>query len=143
MHLKRRIQESKRLEEEIIQFKKKHDEGSIISKFENSSRILDDILNSQRASSDRSGLGFNKEEKPECFSFTNQGGNKKGYAEALKSLAKKVESKKTSPNSQDKNINNMVPKRPNRYLHIFLGQCYYCNNFGHKALNCRAYGKVP
>ena len=84
LHHKRRIQESKRLEEEIIQFKKKLDEGSINSKFENNSRILDDILKSQRSSSDRSGLGFNKEKKPECFSFTNQGGNKKIYAEALK-----------------------------------------------------------
>ena len=36
----------------------------------------------------------------------------------------------------------MMPKRPNRYLQIFLGHCYSCNNFGHKALNCRAYGKV-
>ena len=50
------------------------------------------------------------------FFFTNQGGNKKIYAEALKSPVKKEESKKVSPNSQDKNTNNMVPKRPNRYL---------------------------
>ena len=89
LQLKRIIPVSERLEEEITQFKKKLDEGSIKSKFENSSRILDDILNSQRASSDRSGLGFNKEKKPECFSFTNQGGNKKSYAEALKSPVKR------------------------------------------------------
>ena len=36
----------------------------------------------------------------------------------------------------------MVPKRPNRYQQIFLGHCYSCNNFGHKALNCRSYGKL-
>ena len=53
LQLKRIIQESERLEEEIIQFKKKIDEGSIKSKFENSSRILDDILNRKRASSNR------------------------------------------------------------------------------------------
>ena len=64
LQLKKRIQESNKLEEEIIQFKKKLDEGSIKSKFENISRILDDILNNQRASSDRSDLGFNKEKKP-------------------------------------------------------------------------------
>ena len=29
-----------------------------------------------------------------------------------------------------------------RYQHIFFGHCYSCNNFGHKALNCRAYGKL-
>ena len=94
LQLKRRIQESNKLEEEIIQFKKKLDEGSIKSKFENSSRILDDILNSQRSSSDRSGLGLNKEKKPESLSFTNQGGNKKSYAKALQSQVKKEERKK-------------------------------------------------
>ena len=72
----------------------------------------------------------------------NQGGNKKSYAEALKTPVKKEESKKAAPNSQDKNKNNMVPKRPNRYLQIFLGNCYSCNKFGHKALDYIAYGKV-
>ena len=99
-----------------MQFKKKLDEGSIKSNFENRSRILDDILNSQKASSYRYGLGFNKEKKTEIFAFTNQGGNKKSFVEALKSPVKKEESKKVALNSQDKNRNNMVPKRPNRYL---------------------------
>ena len=27
----------------------------------------------------------------------------------------------------------------NRYPHIFLGYCFTCSNFGHKAMNCRAY----
>jgi hypothetical protein len=30
---------------------------------------------------------------------------------------------------------------PNRYQHIFLGYCYSCNNFGHKAVHCKAYRK--
>ena len=30
----------------------------------------------------------------------------------------------------------------NIYQQIFFGHCYSCNNFGHKALKCRAYGKV-
>ena len=85
-----------------MQFNKKFDEGSIKSKFDNILRILDDILNRQRASSDRFGLGFNKEKKPDCFSCTNQGGNKTSYAEALKSPVKKEESKKIAPNSQGK-----------------------------------------
>ena len=36
-----------------------------------------------------------------------------------------------------------MPKKPmtNRYQQIFLGHCYLCNNFGHKSLNCKAYGK--
>ena len=94
LQLKRRIQDSEKLAEEIIQFKRKLDEGSIKSKFENSSRILDDILSSQRPSGDRSGLGFVKETKPESFPVTNQEGSKKNYAEVLKTPAKKERSKK-------------------------------------------------
>ena len=71
LQLKRRIQEYDKLEEEIMQFKKKLDEGSIKSKFENNSRILDGILSSQRPSSDRSGLGFVKEKNPESSPLTN------------------------------------------------------------------------
>ena len=52
-------------------------------------------------------MGFNKEKKPKCLSFTNQGGNKKSYVEALKSQVKKEESKKDALNSQDKNRNNI------------------------------------
>ena len=47
LQLKRRIQESEKLAEEIMQFKRKLNEGSMKSKFENRSRILDDILSSQ------------------------------------------------------------------------------------------------
>ena len=72
-----------------MQFKRKLDEESIKSKFENISSILDEILSSQRSSSDRSGLGFVKEKKPERFPVRNQEGSKKGYVEVLKTPAKK------------------------------------------------------
>ena len=124
-----------------MQFKRNLDEGSIKSKFENISRILDDILSSQRPSSDRSGLGFVKEKNLESFSVTNQEGSKKSDAEILKNPTKK-EIKKPGLNSQDKNRNNIAPKRPNRYLHIFLGHYFSCNNFGHKALNCKTERRV-
>ena len=99
-----------------MQFKRKLDEESIKSKFENSSRILDDILSIQIPSSDMYGLGFIEEKKPESFSVTDQEGSKKSYAEILKTPAKKRRSKKPGLNSQDKNRNNIEPKRPNRYL---------------------------
>ena len=37
-----------------------------------------------------------------------------------------------------------MPRRPmpSRYQQIFLGHLYSYNKFGHKALNCKAYGKV-
>ena len=140
--LKRRIHESEKIVEEILQFRRNLNGGSIKSKFENSSRILDDILSSQRPSSDRYVLGFVKEKNPEIFPVTNQEGSKKSYAEVIKTPAKKEGSKKVGLISQDKNRNNTTSRRPNRYLQIFLGQCYSCNNFGHKALNCRTKTKV-
>ena len=48
MQLKRRIQYSERFEEEIMQLRKRLDEEAIKTKFENNSKVLDDILNSQR-----------------------------------------------------------------------------------------------
>ena len=58
--LKKKIQESARLEKDIMHLIKKLDEESIKSKFENSSRNLDEILSVQRPSSDKSRLGFEK-----------------------------------------------------------------------------------
>ena len=101
-----------------MQFRKNLDEEAMKSKFEGSSKILYDILNSQRNSNDKYTLGY----RPNYYSFTNQGGNKKGYAAALKSLVKKEESKKSIPNFHRKNKTNLVPKRSlmKRYQEIFI-----------------------
>ena len=122
-----------------MQLRRKLDEEDLKSKFEGKSKILDDILNSQKPSSDKFGLGYGSR----YSSFTNQGENRKRYDDALKSLAKKGERKKSIPTSYDKNMINVIPKRPvtNIYQHIFFGHCYSCHNFGHNALNCRAYEK--
>ena len=104
------------------------------SKFEGSSKTLDDILNIQIPSNDKYGLWYGTN----YYYFTNQGGNKKGYTATLKSLVKKEGRKTSIPNKI-----NVMPKKPmtNKYQQIFLGHCYSCNKFGHKALNCRAYEK--
>ena len=65
--LKMRIQEYERLEEEIMHLRKKLDEESIKSNFENNSRTLDEILSLQRPSSDKYGLGFDKEKPGYSF----------------------------------------------------------------------------
>ena len=51
-HLKERIRESERIEEDIMHLRKKLDEESIKSRYENRSRNLDEILSVQRPSSD-------------------------------------------------------------------------------------------
>ena len=63
LQLKKRIQESKRLEEEIMHLRKKLDEESNKTKFENSSKILDDILRIQTPSRDKYGLGYDKKNR--------------------------------------------------------------------------------
>ena len=118
LQLKSKIQESEKLEEEIMQFKKKLDEEAMKSKFESASNILDDILNSQIPSNDKYGLGY----RPKYYSFTNQDENKKGYVVALKIPVKKEERKKYIPNFHRKNKTNLVPKRSlmKIYQEIFI-----------------------
>ena len=79
--LKKRIQESERLEVDIMHLRKKLDEESIKSKFENSSRTIDEILSVQRPSSDKYGLGYS--------SSTNQDQNKRIYDGVLKNPIKR------------------------------------------------------
>ena len=106
---KEKLQDSKRLEEEVILLRNKLDKEYIKSKFENTSRNLDEILSSQRPSSDKTGLGYDKENKPECFSFTFQDTNKRNYAAVFESQIKK-DSQKYAPSSHNKDRTDMIPK---------------------------------
>ena len=118
-----------------MHLRKKLDEDSIKSRFENNSKTLDEILSVQIPSSDKYGLGFDKE-KPGYSSCTNQYGNKRSYVVVLMSQIKKDESKKYISPLQ---IIDMIPKRPmtSKHQQLFLGNCYTCNNFGHMVRNCK------
>jgi hypothetical protein len=70
----------------------------------------------------------------------------------LQSFFKKEESKIKTDSNQQKYVlpskeneyrrNTTTRRTPTkRYQHLFLGYCFSCNNFGHKTLHCRAYGK--
>jgi hypothetical protein len=49
--------------------------------------------------------------------------------------------KSTFPTKVKNDKKNTITRRnpPNKYL--FIGYCYSCNNFGHKAVHCKAYGQ--
>jgi hypothetical protein len=82
------------------------------------------------------------EEKPKIYanilkgSTNNEIKNRKGNVDHQK------------PDSSHKNNNNefrrvVPPRRPftNQYQNPFLGYCFSCNNFGHKAVDYRAYAR--
>ena len=100
-------------------------------------------MSSQRPSRDKSILGYEKERNPECSSLTNQGRNKIIFVVALNIPIQNKEIKKYALSSHDKYRTNVMPRRPmtSRYHQIFFGHCDSYNNFGHKSLNCRGYGK--
>ena len=51
---------------------------------QNSSKVLDDIINSQKYHLDKSGLGYNQTEKGSSSKTTKQETNPKSYAETIK-----------------------------------------------------------
>ena len=129
------------MEAELIHLRKEIDTKFFQNKYENSSKILDEIITAQRNPSNKNGLGYSKRE--------NQVGPK-SYAATLRSTVKKEEEEKI------RNAHNSIRPLPpikkelkitlkkiyqNRYPYIFLGYCFACSNFGHKAVSYRVYEK--
>jgi hypothetical protein len=118
------------------------------SKFGNSSKILDEILSSQRSPNNKTGLGYTQDS-----TSTSQGPI--NYADALKGSLRREDNKakmiplkivshkhkSTFPTKVKNSRKNTITRRnpPNKYL--FIGYCYSCNNFGHKEVHCKAYGQ--
>jgi hypothetical protein len=123
----------------------------------NSSKVLDDIISSKKSHLDKSRLGYNQTEKGSSSKTTEQETNPKSYAETIKEDRKiyKEDYRDTPPPRRFRFQNQQQTNRPQeeegfirappfrrsstpRYQTIFFGLCYACNNFGHKAVNCRA-----
>jgi hypothetical protein len=143
-----------KLEAEVVDLRKKVEKSN---KFLNSSTILNEILDSQRSPNDKSGLGYNKEathfeastsKKHEVSpSFSKDGNN----VASQPSTQSKETFKRTkqgrhqeaifTPQSKFKREtpSRWTPKQ--RYENVFHGHCYSCNEYGHKALDCRHYAR--
>jgi hypothetical protein len=59
--LNEKQQDCKKLESEIVQLKRELEKGNNQSRFENNSKILNDILNSQISSNDKTRLGYDQD----------------------------------------------------------------------------------
>jgi hypothetical protein len=140
-----------KLEAKFIDLRKKVEKSN---KFLNSSTILNEILEIQRSPNDRSGLGYNKE-------ATHAEGSTSKKHEVSPSLSKDKDNVASQPSTQGKeNFKRtkqgrhkkaiFTPQRretssrwtpKHRCENVFHGHCYSCNEYGHKALDCRFYAR--
>jgi hypothetical protein len=155
VHLKTQIEEAKRVEEllknqinekeeschkleaEVVDLRKKVEKSN---KFLNSSRILDEILESQRSPCDKSGLGY-KEEATHVEASTSKkhevSPSKKEDNVAKQPSTQGKENFKRTKQGRHQEAIFGTPKQ--RYESIFHGHCYSCNEYGHKSFECRSY----
>jgi hypothetical protein len=130
-------------------------------RFENSTKILDDIINFQRLPLIKTSLGFDKSQMntkeyskaTEPPKKVNEG-KSKSYAEVLKRSISDEDNRKREndvpqkidippKDNTDKFKISFPPRwhRTTRYQNSFLGYFFSCNHFGHKAIDCRAYAR--
>jgi hypothetical protein len=134
----------KNLEAEIELLKGEFEKENKISKFENSSKILDEILSSQRSPNNKTGLGYTQDS-----TTTSQGSAKRliSYAYALKRSLRREDNKenmiplKIVPHKLISTLPTRVKYDKKNTITITIGYYYSYNNFIHKAVHCKAYGQ--
>jgi hypothetical protein len=135
------------LEDEIVQLKGKLEKEDIKSKFENNSKILNNIISSHKSSNDKIGLGYSPS--------TEQEYDKIGYAYVLKKPINRKQNKTRSipfetipnkhkyapyTNEKDNEKNRIIRRNPSKKKPIYLlGYCYSCKRIGHKVIHCKSY----
>ena len=124
---------------------------------------MNQIINSQRPTLDKIGLGYNRKDAKLGSSSKIGKDDKRSYVdivresckrencESLKENIQKVEMKKQEEDKRawrefvathDNDLRRHAPlRRPPmpRYQGFFSGLCYASNNYGHKAIDCRTY----
>jgi hypothetical protein len=170
------------MEAEVVNLRKKVQKSDTQNKFLISSMTLDEILDSQRSPSDKSGLGYNKEKisipkksdagpsfvKGENMSDTVPSVVKDEDRSETTSSFAKSKSRYDSVSTHSRNKSNTTKFRRSdhgrhpeaihspqskfrretpswmnqrRYESVFKGYCFACNEYGHKALDCRHHGR--
>jgi len=136
------------LEMEVISLKKKNERTKATVKLQNSLAILDRIWNSQRPTDDKIGLGYNKKGKRGKWR-TVQKHDKGSYSSKEKGTVINIKQsmnsiKKGSYKSQKQETyqkTHFSCHNRLKYGNTFNGYCFSCNNFGHKALECKSHEK--
>jgi hypothetical protein len=156
--LKEQLEDYEKLKAELD-----HTKGELLltieklKKFEKGTEKIDEILSSQRYPNDKTRLGYNdslkktKQEKEYENDETNTPEQVEQQDKRLEFIRNET-SRRSSPiryesNHYEENYRRIdrearwtTPQRRSltpRYQNFFLGHCYTCGNFGHKAINCR------
>jgi hypothetical protein len=142
-----------------VNLRKKGENSDTQIKFLNISMTLDEILDSQRSPNDKYGLGYNKEnistpKKYDAGPSFVKGENRfdtvpsfvkdEDRSETLPSFVK-IESRYDSSSSYSRKNSNFRRETPlwmnqRRYESVFSDYFFSCNEYGHKALDCRHHG---
>ena len=134
---------------EVVGIRKKGEKNDSFVMFTDNSVVLDKILDFQRSLLDKTGLGYNKnKEKSEddIWSLKSLEAGPSTYKSAPHAPAhdnKDFGSSKMKQGVRSIPQSNFIIEtipRP-RYESGFNGYCYFCSNFGHKAMDCRFYGR--
>jgi hypothetical protein len=126
--LKVQIEEDKRIEEELKEQLEENDniignlEAEVVTlrkdiqkkNMQNSSKVMDNIINSKKSHLDKSGLGYNQTEKGSSSKTTEQETNPKSYAETIKEDRKiyKEDYRETPPPRRFRFQNQQQTNRP-------------------------------
>ena len=123
------------LEAEVVELRKKAEQLEAHVKM--SSSILDEILESQRSTFHKTSLGYSKKMKE-----TKEGSIFDPFVAAQNKEEVKLEVKNkpyVPPRPQARFRREPAPRydQTNRYDGIFHGYCFSCNDYGHRAVDCR------
>ena len=132
---------------EVVGLRKKGKKNEALVKLQDSSIVLDKILDCQRSPLDKTGLGYKKnKEKSEDDTWslkTPEAGpsTSKAAPHAPAHDNKDFGSSKMKQGVRSIPQSNFIKETTPRpsYESGFNGYCYFCSNFGHKAVDYRLY----
>lgn len=112
---------------EVNILKGKIEEKDKLLRFQDSSKVLDDILSSQRSPAIKTGLGFHVSVEGESSS--------QGEARNSKEKSKVVNEEMKDPSHHQPR--KEIPQRKSFTPPMYNVECYVCHNLGHVAARCR------
>ena len=123
---KQYLEKEEKYQVEVNILKGKLEEKDKLLWFQDSTKILDDILSSQRSPAIKTGLGFHESVEGESSS--------QGEARNFKEKSKMINKEMRGPPHQQSRKEILQRKSFTRLMNNV--ECYVCHNFGHVAARC-------